>query len=90
VGAVARRHDVHPNLLHWWRRQARTAAGSDHGGLVPVRIAPVERIRPAKAGEADAAVIEVQLVNGMVLRVPEGAAADRAAQLAAALSRSAR
>ena len=47
---------------------------------------PVGSTRPAKAGEADAAVIEVQLVNGVVLRVPGGAASDRAAQLAAALS----
>ncbi|MET0527225.1 MAG: transposase, partial [Microvirga sp.] len=23
VTAVARRHDVHPNLLHHWRRQAK-------------------------------------------------------------------
>ena len=24
IAEVARRHDVHPNLLHTWRRQART------------------------------------------------------------------
>ena len=26
VSGVARRHDVHPNLLHGWRRQVRAAA----------------------------------------------------------------
>jgi transposase len=43
VTEVARRHDVHPNLLHLWRRQARTGALSvaadDAGRFVPVAIA---------------------------------------------------
>jgi transposase len=89
VTEVARRHDVHPNLLHGWRRQARTAMlpGSTVDHFVPVRIERDEGIAAARPkGGANAAAIEVLLGNGVVLRVPEGAAADRAAQLAAALS----
>jgi transposase len=90
VAAVAQRHDVHPNLLHWWRRQAQRAAATardDGGAFVPVRIAAGEAALPAKMrGGPSATAIEVQLVNGVLLRVPEGASAGRAAQLAAALS----
>ena len=87
VSEVARRHDVHPNLLHWWRRQARQAvAPATNGRLVPVRIATDDGSAPAKAGGGRcSAAIEVQLVNGMLLRVPEGASAGRTAQLVAAL-----
>ncbi len=41
VTAVARRHDVHPNLLHHWRRQAKQ--GLDNGPglkLLPVVVSP--------------------------------------------------
>src|SRR5882672_3040737 len=31
VTAVARRHDVHPNLLHHWRRQAKRALEGGQG-----------------------------------------------------------
>lgn len=90
VSEVARRHDVHPNLLHGWRRQARTALapGGAVDRFVPVRIGPEESVAAARPrGDANSAAIEVLLGNGMLLRVPEGAAADRAAQLAATLSR---
>src|SRR6266481_6616721 len=43
VVEVARRHDVHPNLVHAWRRQARTgtlSVAADGGArFVPVSVA---------------------------------------------------
>jgi len=40
VAAVARRHGVSPNLLFFWRRQARTLAKNDiTPRFAPVRIA---------------------------------------------------
>lgn len=90
IAEVARRHDVHPNLLHAWRRQAGTGASpseSDSSRFVPVTIGPGGGVAGAPAGGVSgSAMIEVILGNGVVLRVPEGAAAGRAAQLAAALS----
>ena len=82
VAAVARRHDVHPNLLHLWRRQARTGVlAAAPGG--EARFAPV--IVAADGGSACAAavnrgalcMIEVVLRNGRVLRVPSEAARGR-------------
>ena len=69
VAEVARRHDVHTNLLHLWRRQARLAAGSGVA-LLPVAVAP-ER-RPSGGG-----AIEIELGSGVRLRVD--AAVDEAA-----------
>ena len=40
VTAVAHRHDVHPNLLHHWRRQAKRVVETDGGlKLLPVAVA---------------------------------------------------
>ena len=59
VAEVARRHDIHRNLLHLWRRQTRltSAAASFRGSDVPVGVdfaavalAPAERILPALPG----------------------------------------
>jgi transposase len=98
VAEVARRHDVHPNLLHAWRRQACTGTlvrGHDTGmvsaaGFSPVVVASdVPRAARSDAG-ADGAVIEVVLRNGRLLRVPGDAAPARVATLADVLERSGR
>lgn len=98
VAEVARRHDVHPNLLHAWRRQARTGTlvrGHDTGivsaaGFSPVVVASdVPRAARSDAG-AGGAVIEVVLRNGRLLRVPEDAAPARVMALADVLERSGR
>jgi transposase len=70
VTAVARRHDVHPNLLHHWRRQAQRGIGR---GLqfVPVAVAPAARGMRAEGS------IEIEL--GVEVRVRVDAAVDEAA-----------
>jgi transposase len=72
VTEVARRHDVHPNLLHHWRRQAKRAAEVDGGmKLLPVTVtAPVNRT-------ASSGSIEIEL--GDAVRVRVDAAVDEAA-----------
>lgn len=72
VTEVARRHDVHANLLHHWRRQAKRAAEVGDGmKLLPVTVtAPVNRV--AASGS-----IEIEL--GDAVRVRVDAAVDEAA-----------
>lgn len=90
VTEVAGRHDIHPNLLHLWRRQARTGAlwvgVDDRARFVPVAVAMGNE---ASAVTADAvgvgSVIEVVLRNGRVLRLPDGVTPARAVVLADAL-----
>jgi transposase-like protein len=73
VTAVARRHDVHPNLLHHWRRQAKRASG-DGGGInfLPVAVTTAGRSVSMEAGS-----IEIEL--GGAVRVRVDAAVDEAA-----------
>jgi len=70
VTAVARRHDVHPNLLHQWRRQAKREIG-DALRFVPVAVAPAPQ-----AGLANGGSIEIELGS---VRVRVDAAVDEAA-----------
>lgn len=94
VSEVARRHDVHPNLLHLWRRQARAgdlAGGSDGGaGFVPVAIGRGDDAVAMTGADVSGRGpgIEVVLRNGRVLRLPQSVAPMRAALLATALEQS--
>ena len=71
VTAVAHRHDVHPNLLHCWRRQVRRAAG-ERARFLPVAVSADKPVSIASAG-----AIEIELGNGVRVRVD--AAVDEAA-----------
>jgi transposase len=93
VAEVARRHDVHPNLIHAWRRQARTGTlvlerGAvmvpADGGFSPVVVASDGGVAHAARSNASTggAVIEVVLRNGRSLRVAEDATPARVAALA--------
>ena len=70
VSDVARRHDVHANLLHHWRRQARVGSSGEGPSLLPVRVLP-----EARPGSAPGA-IEIELAG---VRVRVDAAVDEAA-----------
>jgi transposase len=71
VTAVARRHDVHPNLLHHWRRQARRALDGEQGlKFLPVALASAAL--PKSGGS-----IEIELAGSVRVRVD--AAVDEAA-----------
>ena len=70
VAGVAHRHDVHPNLLRYWRRQAQQAANGAVN-FMPVRIAA-----PSKSTAAGG-MIEIEL--GGDIRVRVDASVDEAA-----------
>ena len=71
VTTVARRHDVHPNLLHHWRRQAPHALEGGQGlKFLPVAVTP--SVRAKSEGS-----IEIEL--GGSVRVRVDAAVDEAA-----------
>lgn len=71
VTAVAQRHDVHPNLLHHWRRQLRQAADR-RVSFLPVTVSVEKGSTPVVGG-----AIEIELGGGVRLRVD--AAVDEAA-----------
>jgi transposase len=89
VADVARRHDIHPNQLHLWRRQVRAVVGSATGAaarFVPVRTAAADGVTSVGMRVPEAVLpIEIVLRNGRVLRVSDGVAPARAAALADAL-----
>jgi len=73
VVEVARRHDIHPNLLHVWRRQARLAGTGPArrrdvptGGVefAAVAVAPAARALPAPPN-----TIEIELAGRARLKI---------------------
>ena len=90
IADFARRHDVHPNLVHAWRRQAQTGElsvvtdGEAHFVLVSVE-GESSATGPIADDAGVGSVIEVMLRNGRMLRLPEGVAPRRVALLADAL-----
>jgi transposase-like protein len=72
VRDVARCHDVHANLLHHWRRQAKRAS-EVCGGL---KLLPVTVTAPGREAAASGS-IEIEL--GGAVRVRVDAAVDEAA-----------
>src|SRR5437868_4717189 len=64
VAELARRHDIHPHLLHAWRKPARTGLLSgtpaDEARFAPVAIVPGgDAMRPIASEARNAAAIEV-------------------------------
>jgi transposase len=80
VTAVARGHDVHPSLVHAWRREARLVA-AEGVNFVPVTVAPQKKA--AIAG----GMIEIDLGKGVRLRVDGGVDEEALGRVLRALGR---
>ena len=95
VAEFARRHDVHPNMVHSWRRQARmgelSIAPDDGARFVPVAVATESCVAlPIESNKRPGSSIEVVLRNGRVLRLLEEVTPRLVGQLADALDGSGR
>ena len=77
ISEVARRHDLRPQQLFGWRRQARLPhrALPEAGPLVPIVTDGVEGRSPRRSETVAAPAIEIELA-GIVVRVRGGVAAS--------------
>jgi transposase len=90
VTEFARQRDIHANLIHSWRRQARTGlllrTSPGEARFMPVSIVAGADPTPTAVCRAkELPIIEVVLRNGRVLRLGESVAPADAARFADAL-----
>jgi transposase len=95
IADFARRHDIHPNLVHAWRRQAKTGelsvAPDREARFTPVAVVTEDGAAFQTRNDDDGgSIVEVVLRNGRLLRLSDRMAAARAALLADALEGCAR
>lgn len=94
VAEVARRHDVHPNLLHLWRRQARTGnvalVSTDDATAGAVQFAAVAVTPEARESVVSSSVIEIEFTDGTRLRITGSAEAATVSALMGALAKTRR
>jgi transposase len=80
VAAVARRHDVHPSLLHVWRREARQTSDG-RVSFVPVTVSAENKLLHGGG------LIEIDLGKGVRLRVDGGVDEEALGRVLRALGR---
>jgi transposase len=89
VVEFARQRDLHPNLVHTWRWQARKGFLSESSNgetrFAPVAVVAADAETAPASDAKDAAVIEVVLRNGRIVRLSERVTPAHAARLADAL-----
>jgi transposase-like protein len=91
----ARRHDLHLNLVHAWRRQAKnddlSVAVNGAARFRPVAVAAENSVaHPIRNDDDVGSIVEVMLRNGRLVRFSDRMAPGRAALLADALEGCAR
>ena len=94
VAEVARRHDVHPNLLHLWRRQARTGAlalvGAGDAAAGEMQFAAVAVAPEERDSVVPSSLIEIEFADGTRLRITGSAEAATVSALMGALAKTRR
>ena len=91
VSAVARRHGISPQQLFAWRREARkrtVAIESTRAKFVPAVVEPAATRRQRRHNTSAAAVIELE-IDGVTVRIGDGASAATVAAVIRALKRTA-
>ena len=94
MAEVARRHDIHPNLLHLWRRQARTGTlalvRADAAAAREVEFAAVAVTPEESDSVVPSSVIEIEFTDGTRLRITSSAEAATVSALMKALAKTRR